>query len=159
IDDENGTPTGVALRSGELARELAPKAPPVEEPGERVMVGEVRELPLEQLAFRNVLDLVDAVQGRARIVAYQRRVQHDPQHFTVGADEALLELVAGDLVLKQLTHQLKVFCDVSRVRERLKRRSPQLRLRIAGEFAQSLIDVQEAPVALRADVHERHPDR
>ncbi len=65
INNENGAPTAVAPHSGDLARELALEAPPVEEPGERVMVGEVRELHLEQLALLDVLDLVDAVQGRA----------------------------------------------------------------------------------------------
>ena len=67
----------------------------------------------------------------------------------------LLDLVAGNLAVQELSQVLRVEIDVVRMRHRSKRRGPELFFGVASDPTERIVDLQ--PAIIHGD--ERHADR
>ena len=74
--------------------------------------GDAREPVLAVLAPRDVLHLRDAVEQAAGGIVHRRGVVHHPDGGAVPAQEALLQLVVGDLAAQQLLQQRPLLLEV-----------------------------------------------
>ncbi len=136
----------------ELARELLLEAAAIEETRERVVVGEVLEPPLEELALGDVLDLSQEVQRLPVGVAHQGCADLDRDQVPVGMDVALLVAVDGDPAADQLLGCPVVVAKVLGGSDRLEGHALELLARIPGDLAERRVHVLEAPVQ-RGDGH------
>ena len=97
------------------------------------------------LAFRDVLDLCDEVQGLAFGVMQQRACELDPHAVAVLPDVAFFHLVERNVACKQSPRIVEVRFDVLRMGDFLGRQLFELILFIADNLAKRLIDLQEMP--------------
>ena len=155
VDEEQRRRAVVAAGALELASQLAREAPAVHQAGQAVVVRQVREVALEALALGDVLDLADEVERLAVLVAKERDRQQDPDRPPVGAEVALLHLVAGDLAGEHLPDLLEVGLEVVGMGDVLERLGEELALGVSGQVAERTVDAH--PAALGGD--EGDPDR
>ena len=121
---------------------------------ERVVLGEVAQALLDQLALGDVLDLGDEVLGAALAVAHHRHGEHGGDHVPAGVEVAALHLVVADLPGEQAPHVLEVGREVVGVGDLLEGLGEQLLGGVAGDRQQRLVDAH--PAALGGE--QRHPD-
>ena len=125
----------------------------VEQPGERVVVGQVAQLVLEAAALGDVLDLHEHVDRRALVVAHDGGAQRDPHRVAVGVDDAQLggHAVVGQQRGEGLGGELLVVG----VQQLLVAQRGELLGRAAGDAGQRGVDALDAAV----DADQRHADR
>ena len=100
VEHQDRAAMAVALGRSQRAVELLLEAAAVEQPGQRVVVGEVLQLALEALALGDVDDLADAVGGPAGLVGDGGDGHQHPDEMAVGVHHPALGrdplLLAGD---------------------------------------------------------------
>ncbi len=155
IDQKHCARRAVARTPLHLLGQFLLEAAPVEQTGQEIVIDHVFEASRQLLALRDVLDLRDHVERLNPIIADQRDGHEHPELMAPGVAVALLDLVALDLAVQQLSQLLGVEIDVVRIRDGLERRCPQLVPGITGDPAERVVDLQPATF----HVNERHADR
>src|ERR1700684_1764342 len=92
VDHHQGRELAVALGAGDLELEIVLEQAAVAKTGERVVIGEVAEVLLEQLSLGDVLQLGDVVQGSTVAVAHERDGEDRRHQLAGGVEVALLYL-------------------------------------------------------------------
>ena len=155
VDHEHGARGAVARHPLGLPGQLLLETPPVEEPGQEIVIDQVLEALRQLLALGDVLDLRDDIEGLAPVVADERHRQQHPEVMAPGMAVALLDLVAGNPAVEQLAQGVRVEIDVLGMRDGPQRRRLELVPGMPGDPAERIVDLQ--PAALH--VHESHADR
>jgi len=142
----------VALDVGDVALELALERAPVEQSGERVVVGQVAQLRLVAAALGHVLHLAEEVQRLAVRAAHERARQRRPHRLAVGVQVALLGAVGLGLAGDHRGHRVPVGVAVVRVGERRDVAPLQRPARVPEQARERAVDALEVPVG-RGDGH------
>ena len=112
------------------------------------------------LARGHVLHLDDQVQGALLRVAHERHGHQRHQLLPVGALQALLDLVSGNLPGQHPRHVARVRVGSLSGDDDLRQLAPhQLLRRPADQLAQRTVHPQEAPGTVMLDADQRHADR
>ncbi len=132
------------------------------EGGAQLVGGEGEELvlhPLEGVAVADVLEQQDGVERAALRVADHRRVQLDVDRGPVGPQVPLLEHLVRARTSAEPLDELEIGGGVVRVAEALEGHASERLLPVAGDVAESLVDLDEAARRLGIDVDQGDPDR
>ncbi len=148
--EDDGARRAAGAQHAELLRDRGLERPPVEQPGQRVLVGHrlkllgvAPQLGFGGLAVGHVLDLRHEVPRPATGVAHDRGREQAPHDAAARQHVPLGQLVAVALAGEGLRQQLGFGREVVRMRDRLRRRREQ-RLPVAFEQrAQRRVDRQE----------------
>ena len=155
VEHEHGALGAVAARACARAVELLLEAAPVEQAGERVVVGQVLELLLEALALGDVLHLAQDVVRTSVRVAQDGRRQRDPDLMAVRVEVTKLGGQQVQAPGEQRLDVALVLAAVFGVHDRGVWKRQQIAVRVAGDRAQRAVDAHVPAVRLG----ERHPDR
>ena len=152
VEHEQRALGAVAPAARDVLGQRAIDAAAVEQPGERVVIGQVAQLVLEAAALGDVLDLHEHVDRRALVVAHDGGAQRDPHGVAVGVDDAQLggHAVVGQQRGEGLGGELLVVG----VQQLLVAQRGELLGRAAGDGGQRGVDALDAAV----DADQRHAD-
>ncbi len=155
VEEEHRDATGAARRAIHRLADPVHEERAVREAGEGVVDGLVGEALTDRLAFGDVLDLADHVDGLAARISDGGDAQRDPHDVAVGVEVALLESVAADLAGEEAPDVVGVLGPVVRVGD-VPDREPDEIGRLASEHAGERPVVAQDPTVR---VGERHADR
>ena len=155
VEHDRGAARAVALDLGDVALQLALERAAVEQPGERVVVGQMAQLLLMAPPLGDVLHLAEEVQRRAVRAPHHAALQRRPDRRAVGVQVALLGLVDVDLAGDEPRHRVRVGVGVGAVGHRAHARALELVAGPAHERGERVVDAHEAAV----DAGDRHADR
>lgn len=117
IENEQRPRGLIAAGVCELTSQFLIEAPPVEQPGEGIVLRQMTKLAFELLSLTYVLDLRDEIQRGPSREPDQGGVEGNPHRKAPGVDKPLLQAIAVDLTVAKPADLLFIGGAVIRMRD------------------------------------------